>query len=123
MTPFTGSEIELKELVREMLIRLGEEPDREGLVKTPERVEKALQFLTSGYQQDVEKGGKANYGFIRATYGSSPIPYICCGSVEIRRSTQCGAIQGSPNRSPDSFPPLSQCTSTRQTRQVSRQIR
>ena len=55
MTPFIGSEIEIKELVREMLIRLGEEPDREGLAKTPERVEKSLKFLTSGYEMDVEK--------------------------------------------------------------------
>jgi GTP cyclohydrolase IA len=39
-------------LVREMLAGVGEDPDREGLVKTPERVEKALKFLTRGYEQD-----------------------------------------------------------------------
>jgi GTP cyclohydrolase I len=38
--------------VREMLRQLGEDPDREGLLKTPERVEKALKFLTQGYTQD-----------------------------------------------------------------------
>ncbi len=38
--------------VREILKLLGENPDREGLVKTPERVAKALQFLTQGYSQD-----------------------------------------------------------------------
>jgi GTP cyclohydrolase I len=38
--------------VREMLVGLGEDPTREGLEKTPERVEKALRFLTSGYGQD-----------------------------------------------------------------------
>ena len=38
--------------VREMLRLLGEDPDREGLVKTPERVAKSLQFLTQGYAQD-----------------------------------------------------------------------
>lgn len=39
-------------LVREMLVRLGEDPTREGLVRTPERVHHAFQFLTKGYQQD-----------------------------------------------------------------------
>ncbi len=38
--------------VRGMLRLLGEEPAREGLLKTPERVEKALRFLTQGYTQD-----------------------------------------------------------------------
>ncbi len=42
----------MKELVREILVRIGEDPEREGLKKTPERVEKALRFLTSGYSQD-----------------------------------------------------------------------
>jgi GTP cyclohydrolase IA len=38
--------------VKEMLRLLGEDPGREGLLKTPERVEKSLQFLTQGYRQD-----------------------------------------------------------------------
>ena len=37
---------------REILKLLGEDPEREGLVKTPERVAKALQFLTKGYSED-----------------------------------------------------------------------
>lgn len=41
--------------VRGILAALGEDPDREGLVKTPERVEKALTFLTRGYTQDAEQ--------------------------------------------------------------------
>ncbi len=39
--------------VEEMLELLGEDPSREGLVKTPERYEKALRFITSGYQQNL----------------------------------------------------------------------
>jgi GTP cyclohydrolase I len=41
--------------VREILEQLGEDPLREGLQRTPERVEKALQFLTSGYSVDIRK--------------------------------------------------------------------
>jgi GTP cyclohydrolase IA len=45
----------IAELVRKMLIQLGEDPNREGLRRTPERFEKALRFLTSGYRQDPDK--------------------------------------------------------------------
>jgi GTP cyclohydrolase IA len=41
--------------VREILEMLGEDPRREGLQRTPERVEEALQFLTSGYSVDIRK--------------------------------------------------------------------
>jgi len=40
--------------VRSMLVELGEDPAREGLARTPERVDKALRFLTSGYEQDID---------------------------------------------------------------------
>src|ERR1700674_5054649 len=43
------------ELVRELLVRLGEDPERDGLVKTPERVQKALAYLTKGYQEDPDQ--------------------------------------------------------------------
>ena len=42
-------------LLRQTLEHLGEDPSREGLLMTPERAEKALRFLTSGYRMDVEK--------------------------------------------------------------------
>jgi len=41
-------------LVRQQLALLGEDPEREGLVRTPERVAKAMQFLTAGYEMTVE---------------------------------------------------------------------
>jgi GTP cyclohydrolase IA len=41
-------------LIRALLKELGEDPEREGLLKTPERVARALAFLTSGYGQDVD---------------------------------------------------------------------
>ena len=42
-------------LVRRQLALLGEDPDREGLLRTPERVAKAMHFLTAGYEMTVEK--------------------------------------------------------------------
>ena len=45
----------LVELTGEMLTRLGEDPSRTGLRNTPERVARALQFLTSGYYQSAEE--------------------------------------------------------------------
>ena len=45
----------LESLVKEMLCQLGENPAREGLIKTPDRVSRSLRFLTSGYKQDVDK--------------------------------------------------------------------
>ncbi|HWI17785.1 MAG TPA: GTP cyclohydrolase I FolE [Vicinamibacterales bacterium] len=44
----------MQDLIRQMLTELGEDPEREGLVKTPRRVDKALRFLTSGYSADID---------------------------------------------------------------------
>lgn len=41
-----------EELVREMIVRLGEDPGREGLVSTPGRVHRAFEFLMKGYKED-----------------------------------------------------------------------
>jgi len=45
--------MEISEHIRQMLLELGEDPDRDGLKDTPGRVEKAFRFLTSGYAHDV----------------------------------------------------------------------
>src|SRR5438309_2429722 len=42
-----------EDLYRELLVRIGEDPTRDGLVETPARMEKALKFLTRGYTQNV----------------------------------------------------------------------
>ena len=47
--------VELEGLFTRMLENLGEDPGRQGLVKTPLRAAKAMQFLTSGYHQDIDK--------------------------------------------------------------------
>ena len=44
---------EMQEIVRQMLVAIGEDPEREGLLKTPERVEKSMKFLTRGYTQNI----------------------------------------------------------------------
>jgi GTP cyclohydrolase I len=53
--PETAKPGKITELVRQILVELGEDPNREGLRRTPERFEKALRYLTSGYRQDPEK--------------------------------------------------------------------
>ncbi len=52
MTP-RKSETSIASLMEQVLKELGENPSREGLARTPERVERALRYLTSGYQKDV----------------------------------------------------------------------
>ena len=55
-----GGEVEeypedLEALIRQVLVRLGEDPERHGLQRTPVRIANALTFLTSGYKQTVEE--------------------------------------------------------------------
>jgi GTP cyclohydrolase I len=53
--PETAGSDNIAQLVRQMLVQIGEDPNREGLRQTPERFEKALRHLTSGYQEDAAK--------------------------------------------------------------------
>ena len=50
-----GKKPMLRHLIRDLLKELGEDPSREGLLKTPERVEEALKYLTSGYGKDLKE--------------------------------------------------------------------
>ncbi len=43
------------QLIRSILTELGEDPSRDGLIKTPERVDRSLRYLTSGYQKSADE--------------------------------------------------------------------
>ena len=45
----------MQELLREMIVRLGEDPGRDGLLRTPERMQRSLEYLTKGYREDPDK--------------------------------------------------------------------
>jgi GTP cyclohydrolase I len=45
----------MQDLIRRLLAEIGEDPTRDGLEKTPERVERAYRFLTSGYDADIDQ--------------------------------------------------------------------
>lgn len=45
----------LQDLMKEMLVRLGEDPERDGLRQTPERMERSMHYLTKGYQENAEQ--------------------------------------------------------------------
>ena len=49
----SAASLTTQELYREILVRMGEDPTRDGLADTPERVEKSMAFLTRGYTMDV----------------------------------------------------------------------
>lgn len=52
LEPQSLADASLQDLIREMLVRLGEDPERDGLQNTPERVERSMQYLTRGYLED-----------------------------------------------------------------------
>jgi GTP cyclohydrolase I len=50
----TAASLTTQELYRELLVRIGEDPTRDGLLDTPERMEKSMAFLTRGYAMEVK---------------------------------------------------------------------
>lgn len=54
-TMSSTAETDMKDLIAKILADLGEDPSREGLQNTPQRVEKSLKFLTSGYQTNIDE--------------------------------------------------------------------
>ena len=78
-------EAKIAGLVKELLVELGEDPERDGLKKTPERVARSLAFLTRGYRQDIRKvvnGARFASGtHMLPFYGKCAIGYISQGKV------------------------------------------
>jgi GTP cyclohydrolase IA len=52
--PPQGNEESIADLMQKILLKIGEDPERPGLVRTPQRADKALRFLTSGYETDIQ---------------------------------------------------------------------
>ena len=67
----------VEELIRELLIEIGEDPDREGLIRTPERYAKAMEFLTKGYKEEPEKI------INNAIFSSEANNMIICRDIEV----------------------------------------
>lgn len=55
MSEHTKEEIKIDNLIHDLIVKLGEDPRREGLLKTPKRVEASYRFLTKGYKQDINQ--------------------------------------------------------------------
>lgn len=53
--PIVKNGVDVEELVRNLVVALGEDPQREGLRRTPRRVARSLEYLTSGYRTDIKK--------------------------------------------------------------------
>jgi len=55
LEPVSLTSASMQERLRELIVRLGEDPGRDGLTRTPERVQRSLEYLTKGYREDPEK--------------------------------------------------------------------
>jgi GTP cyclohydrolase IA len=55
LEPVSLTSATFEELLREVIVRLGEDPGRDGLTRTPERMQRSLEYLTKGYREDPEK--------------------------------------------------------------------
>ena len=77
---------ELATHYKEILRLLGEDADREGLLKTPERVAKSMQFLTQGYYMDGAEILRS--AMFKEDYRSRTLSCIPCASIIFCRSTE-----------------------------------
>jgi GTP cyclohydrolase IA len=55
LEPVSLTSATFQELLRELIVRLGEDPERDGLLRTPERMQRSLEYLTKGYREDPDK--------------------------------------------------------------------
>ncbi|MGO9210171.1 MAG: GTP cyclohydrolase I FolE [Terriglobales bacterium] len=55
LEPVSLTSASMQELLRELIVRLGEDPERDGLLRTPERMQRSLEYLTKGYREDPDK--------------------------------------------------------------------
>jgi GTP cyclohydrolase I len=55
LEPVSLTSATFQELLRELIVRLGEDPARDGLLRTPERMQRSLEYLTKGYREDPQK--------------------------------------------------------------------
>jgi GTP cyclohydrolase I len=76
----TGHNGRKETLIKEFLTELGEDPKREGLLKTPDRVAKMYEFLTKGYQQDIDEVSLCEHHLI-PFFGKCHIAYIPNGRI------------------------------------------
>ena len=67
-------------LTRSLITEIGENPDREGLVKTPQRVSQSLRFLTKGYGEDIEFFSLCEHHLL-PFFGQCHIAYIPNGKI------------------------------------------
>ena len=55
LEPQSLADASLQDLMRELLVRVGEDPERDGLQNTPERMEQSIRYLTRGYHEEAEE--------------------------------------------------------------------
>jgi len=67
----------VQQLIRELLVEIGEDPNREGLLRTPERVAKSYEFLTQGYRENV------TMAINNAVFASSANNMIVARDIEV----------------------------------------
>ncbi|HXY49068.1 MAG TPA: GTP cyclohydrolase I [Terriglobales bacterium] len=80
----------LKNLIREVLLRLGEDPERDGLRDTPARMERSMQYLTKGYQENLEGillGAMFDVAYDELVIVSRTLRCLVCANTTFCRSS------------------------------------